>query len=194
MPATDANSSAPPVAKPVEIPPLALCPVCRYSLEGLPRTHRCPECGLAYDEFSFASYPRNLWWYMGPVLILMAPQSVEWLGLFRFHRWVIVFPFALLVAGGTFIVVSYRRQPFVAATPGGLMIRRWLRVRRYSWDSVLRTVRTTIRPRQLSVTFRDQRCMALGHLIRPSDYDPLEAAIRHYREQSEQRSRTEPGA
>ncbi len=29
---------------------LTHCPVCRYDLRGLPREHRCPECGFCYDE------------------------------------------------------------------------------------------------------------------------------------------------
>lgn len=30
--------------------PITECPVCRYNLTGLPKNHRCPECGLEYDE------------------------------------------------------------------------------------------------------------------------------------------------
>lgn len=30
--------------------PLTHCPVCRYDLTGLPKTHACPECGFEYDE------------------------------------------------------------------------------------------------------------------------------------------------
>jgi len=29
---------------------LGVCPVCRYSLVGLPRKHNCPECGFLYDK------------------------------------------------------------------------------------------------------------------------------------------------
>src|SRR5262245_12509714 len=31
------------------IEPLTDCPHCGYSLNGLPREHRCPECGFEYD-------------------------------------------------------------------------------------------------------------------------------------------------
>jgi len=30
--------------------PITKCPVCRYDLTGLPKNHRCPECGFEYDE------------------------------------------------------------------------------------------------------------------------------------------------
>ncbi len=42
----------PPVPARLEhvIHPLKHCPACDYSLEGLPRRYRCPECGEAYDD------------------------------------------------------------------------------------------------------------------------------------------------
>jgi len=30
--------------------PITKCPVCRYDLAGLPKNHRCPECGFENDE------------------------------------------------------------------------------------------------------------------------------------------------
>lgn len=30
--------------------PITECPVCRYSLDGLPRNYHCPECGFEYEE------------------------------------------------------------------------------------------------------------------------------------------------
>ncbi len=32
------------------VPRLETCPVCEYSLQGLPDHHRCPECGYQYDK------------------------------------------------------------------------------------------------------------------------------------------------
>jgi hypothetical protein len=32
------------------LPKLETCPVCGYSLQGLPDRHHCPECGFAYDR------------------------------------------------------------------------------------------------------------------------------------------------
>lgn len=32
--------------------PLERCPMCRYSLQGLPSAYRCPECGFEYDEYT----------------------------------------------------------------------------------------------------------------------------------------------
>lgn len=34
---------------------LPFCPRCSYSFTGLPATHQCPECGLAYDDDSVMS-------------------------------------------------------------------------------------------------------------------------------------------
>lgn len=43
---------------------IPLCPVCGYSLQGLPEDHQCPKCGLRYDaesEIYFHVNPRVLW-------------------------------------------------------------------------------------------------------------------------------------
>ena len=34
-------------------PRLLMCPRCSYDIAGLPRQHRCPECGFAYDGKMF---------------------------------------------------------------------------------------------------------------------------------------------
>jgi hypothetical protein len=36
---------------------LTTCPVCQYDLAGLPRAHRCPECGFEYDEHTVLLRP-----------------------------------------------------------------------------------------------------------------------------------------
>lgn len=42
-------------------PPLVNCPVCKYSLQGLPVAHRCPECGFEYDEQTVVFKPKTPW-------------------------------------------------------------------------------------------------------------------------------------
>lgn len=62
---------------------LKQCPMCGYSLEGLPSEHKCPECGEAYDtdvrvwqphldlSLKYAPY-----WIPILLLLLLLPQAV----------------------------------------------------------------------------------------------------------------------
>lgn len=45
-------------------PPLTRCPVCNYSLAGIPPTHNCPECGYEFDEATLIFRPTRRW---GPI-------------------------------------------------------------------------------------------------------------------------------
>lgn len=59
------------------------CPMCRYSLEGLPRKHDCPECGFACDRDATAVRPRQftalravfLVWVVGYAVMLVDRAS-----------------------------------------------------------------------------------------------------------------------
>ncbi len=69
---------------------LSQCPQCRYDISGLPATHRCPECGFAYDESmivlegwhvpGLASLPRILVLYGTPfaIVLLMLRGILVW--------------------------------------------------------------------------------------------------------------------
>lgn len=41
------------------------CPICSYSLSGLPTRHRCPECGFEYDENTLCFVP----WGKAPAIL-----------------------------------------------------------------------------------------------------------------------------
>ncbi len=45
-----------PFRDPRNVLKLRRCPRCDYNLEGLPRSHICPECGFAYDASMFVLY------------------------------------------------------------------------------------------------------------------------------------------
>jgi hypothetical protein len=55
------------------LPRLRACPVCAYPLEGLPQRHRCPECGLEYDEHSCVWASPPLSGLRGWLYLLLAP-------------------------------------------------------------------------------------------------------------------------
>lgn len=64
--------------------PITNCPVCRYDLTGLPRNHRCPECGFDYDETMRVWYGRKPRWWVGLVSItpmLLMLGALLWNGL-----------------------------------------------------------------------------------------------------------------
>lgn len=65
-----------------ESPPMR-CPVCGYSLEGLPSAHRCPECGEAYDGQTHVWRPGKP---MRSVLLILIVTCANLTSLMNFAR------------------------------------------------------------------------------------------------------------
>jgi hypothetical protein len=108
------------------------CPVCNYSLNGLPLAHRCPECGFEYDEQSRAWRPRKrpgrsvlawvfaVWFLMSVVPgIIQAIQTMTGLQLL----YTVGAPAIVVLLGLGIGLFHFRRRPFVAAAPRGVFIR-----------------------------------------------------------------------
>jgi hypothetical protein len=122
--------------------PLAHCPVCRYDLTGLPKNHRCPECGFEYDEtmqvWSMPAVPR---WVLAVVAMLSGVFFLSWLsGPFVTGLGLNVrdTPVVILVLAGVvpFIGVFYPRG-FVLAGRTGLTYRFPLcRARSLPWSQI----------------------------------------------------------
>ncbi len=94
------------------------CPICRYDLTGLPKNHRCPECGFEYDETMRVWMPGSsriwylrtvaaaVWLYQGfhlaiesfilPILFwkppMFGPELVARLVWFSFASYFLMFP------------------------------------------------------------------------------------------------------
>jgi hypothetical protein len=58
--------------------PLTHCPVCNYDLTGLPKNHRCPECGFEYDETTriWTGDCRTGWMFLGSLFYLLMASLV----------------------------------------------------------------------------------------------------------------------
>ncbi len=138
--------------------PISKCPVCRYDLTGLPRTHRCPECGFEYDE------SMRIWWISGPskgfwiVTILLLVSifcffSLAVLGMISLSRrgsfWLsanilgavisrtILAALAAIVGSlGTQFAFRYWR-PFVIVAKDSLQIRYFYWRKKLAWDDIV---------------------------------------------------------
>lgn len=121
------------------------CPVCRYDLTGLPKNHRCPECGFEYNETMMVWLTRaSGWtkWYVPCFMIFFWFQDL-WrqlehylsgrgnpdcfqIGMVLFLPGVVVFWVLMALRGGMVII---GRDGFSYRFPFG-------RLRSFRWDVV----------------------------------------------------------
>jgi len=126
------------------------CPQCGYSLTGLPAEHRCPECGLAYDEksemFKLAGSRALL------VKLIVVALALLW-GAFQVFAvsrsasrgfgfcWggFLLIYMAAMVWCAYYIVHHHRRGPMAATMPDALYLRLHLTgEERIPWDRISR--------------------------------------------------------
>lgn len=101
------------------------CPVCRYSLQGLPSIYRCPECGFEYDEQTRVWSPTNFRAFAGMAL----PFTFIFLANLIFHSLLgtgrapilqQAIGFSIVATCLVFFIIRYRAHPFVAVGPSGI--------------------------------------------------------------------------
>jgi hypothetical protein len=122
------------------------CPRCWYLLRGLPSAHRCPECGLAYDENSAVFRSKHPWKTCIGLLLLELLLLHALLPLWGF-LFALFTPLAALlllfavliglpVATVLFVFRAHRRGRFAAITPSGLIVRNLGDEAFVEWDAL----------------------------------------------------------
>lgn len=119
---------------------LSKCPMCRYSLAGLPARHQCPECGFPYDErMSIRAYDlkRNLIglgglfaWFLfcfGSLAYKHGIASVPTIAYTAF----LVFPVL-----GPYFYRNRRRNKIISWPDGFQFIRKSVPSRVYAWSEI----------------------------------------------------------
>jgi len=125
--------------------PLKECPACKYSLEGLPGSSRCPECGLELDEGTVVHCPSRPWktcfGLLGSELLLfylLGPLTYGFLesvlgpalGKYTALAGLVLVPLGTVIQ----VYLSNRKGRFVAVTSSGIAVRNLHGLVFVSWE------------------------------------------------------------
>lgn len=127
--------------------PFDRCFRCHYSIEGLPRAHRCPECGQEYDEHVRVWRPARRYSPLGWSSLALVPPALYFGRAVVGHlRQGAPFPlcetFGFLVPIGIFVVAFVRLWPeralgrLATVTGQGVFVRYGRRSAMVPWSDV----------------------------------------------------------
>jgi hypothetical protein len=111
--------------------PLTHCPICRYDLSGLPKDHRCPECGFEYDASMrmWVAPPARWWYYAFCVCWFLFGLFTCWILLRLATGWdalIAVFMVALWIACFALFLRRGRYGQRVVISDSGILVTRRL--------------------------------------------------------------------
>lgn len=124
------------------------CPRCNYNLRGLPAHHRCPECGLEYDEHTRIWRPAKPWPAytaligVGSGVLINAGQSLRAILLGQpVGLWRVAFLAGCVLSFGYVawkIAAAHRRGFVIALCPCGIFVRNAFESAEIPWLIVVR--------------------------------------------------------
>lgn len=118
---------------------LQQCPVCEYSLEGLPDRHRCPECGFAYDRrmqvIRQSSRVAVFFLVFGCVGILACVEPLLTGQAIRWSHLGVLCSYVIFIAGSTHVLAG-RLNKVILSLDGVELLEHGGEAKSYSWDEV----------------------------------------------------------
>ncbi len=154
----------------VECAALESCPQCDYSLRGLPANHNCPECGLAYDEYSaiWRQRPRKRELVFTIIITLsmtyMLFQSARFLPEFLQVLFFIVV-LLVLISQTIWFWSLCRDGRFVAIMPHGMILRiDQKNITCLSWSDITDAFVTPLSPGAI-ITLKTGKNIGISHIF-----------------------------
>lgn len=103
------------------------CHRCDYDLTGLPQQHRCPECGLAYDDSVRTWKPADHWVFLASPALLLFQQLMGFINptiSFSSFRWPLLLTATAVCSWSLIHGISRWRLGYkLVLAPEGVLVR-----------------------------------------------------------------------